>query len=658
MTDSEEVSRRIDVLGQEYRLVSEDLSRAYGQMLQLLGIGGAALAALVGFVADRNVPVVVLWVAPLVVLTIYATAIIVCFRWVSLIFQARLMSARLAELSGEHPWLFYYHKGSVSSRFQSMHEGSPKYRMAIGGMVVMPVVIYVCLVVMSCWVIYSQNHLAGFCFVLIHAALLGVLLFVTSGVLDDLPQLYHAAEARLAAGEEPSSRLGIALTIAKRQLGLILPRPVDFFGKAVLFFVPAAIVLAEHGPQSRPVIDKLFLQTSGEMPPVWAAVAFSVCWFFVQEGLVQQAKYIWNDIRDRESDREYAGKKNRAMAGTGVTSRRMVPHLVVRWAIGLALGYLLDPTLFGLLCALSLVHVLYELWIKPNGGRYPLLALVTIASGAALRAFSGMASIHDGSTLGRLSLVAVGFLFYGVGYTSAFWRIEGDYHLRKGISKVRSQSAFFGTHGRRLEMLGLGAFVVCSTILLADAVMAGATGIGVWDQGVQFLLHMGIQERSIQVGALTLTASIWIAALGAPTGSILTRCFAGRRTRWLGLGMAAIICGGALSLALSLMPSQVSTRLAVGAILVALSIVALTTYTDITYEEYMFVNLTDNLPLVSAAWSRYLLDSRPGIRLAHVIWLTLHAPAKAKDALVAEIEMRGADTRGVRGFGVGRHGDI
>ena len=95
--------------------------------------------------------------------------------------------------------------------------------------------------------------------------------------------------------------------------------------------------------------------------------------------------YIWNDIRDVESDRLHPVKKLRPIASGTLAVGVAAPLGVVLGAIGLAVAFSLRPS-FGLVAAAYVVlTAVYSLWLK----NLVLIDIFAISAGFVLRAVGG-----------------------------------------------------------------------------------------------------------------------------------------------------------------------------------------------------------------------------------------------------------------------------
>lgn len=247
----------------------------------------------------------------------------------------------------------------------------------------------------------------------------------------------------------------------------LLPRPLSLLANSIHF--AGGVLLA--GLEATAATPRLFPQ----------GAIFIFVWWIVQEALVQQAKYQWNDLRDHRRDPKLPANARRPLAGRGPSVTAYI-LLVIRWLGGVLLAAWLSPRLFWLVVTISVLQGGYEWWAKPRAARWPLLPLVFVALGAAVKLLGGLMAVGGGTAAARFWLYGVGAVGLGVIYGATLWRVEADYLQRRGLPWQRGQSAHFAAHGRFWQ--GVGAFVglAAGLLLLATA--------GAWPQRAAALLFL------------------------------------------------------------------------------------------------------------------------------------------------------------------------
>lgn len=239
---------------------------------------------------------------------------------------------------------------------------------------------------------------------------------------------------------------------------LLLPRPLDFLGKAPIFLAGWLIALGEW---------KL---VPPHAPPGMREFAFALTWFLIQEGLVQQAKYMWNDMRDYGRDQIIPANQTRFIA-----AHKQRPSTLLLWAtllrvlFGLVLALWLSPQLFSLSLSIILLQMIYEWWAKPNAATAPLLSLAVVALGSVTRFLGGAFAAGWPVAEYRLWLYAAVFFAVGAAYAAVLWHSEAHYLQTHHILWQRGQSAYFLLNGARWIHGSMGSAAVICGLLCFDA---------------------------------------------------------------------------------------------------------------------------------------------------------------------------------------------
>ncbi len=128
------------------------------------------------------------------------------------------------------------------------------------------------------------------------------------------------------------------------------------------------------------VFDRQLTNVEGLLQTILAVVIFS---------FLSSSIYIFNDIADREADRNHPTKRNRPIASgkvpvkvAAITALLLIPGTLIP-------AYFLSPA-FGLICTVYLIlNLLYSKWLK----HIPLIDVMILASGYVLRVAAGVTLI-------------------------------------------------------------------------------------------------------------------------------------------------------------------------------------------------------------------------------------------------------------------------
>ncbi len=239
----------------------------------------------------------------------------------------------------------------------------------------------------------------------------------------------------------------------RRSLSMLLPRPHSFLANGAIFAAGLLFAWLEGFHSDRAI-----------GLPLWL---FVLLWFIVQELLVQQAKYMWNDIRDHERDQHVPANKVRPLARQPLT--KLAPTIMAgRWLAGVAIAIWLSPVLLALVLIITGLQVVYELWAKPHAGERPLLPLYVIGAGMVMKGIGG--ALAMGGPVGEQRLWLYGLVLFATGIVvgSSFWRTEAVYFSKMKLVRPRGQSAYYAASGLLWLKAGTAVTIAGCTILIFD----------------------------------------------------------------------------------------------------------------------------------------------------------------------------------------------
>lgn len=95
--------------------------------------------------------------------------------------------------------------------------------------------------------------------------------------------------------------------------------------------------------------------------------------------------YMFNDLLDREQDRNHPRKKKRPLAAGAIGTLPVIISMLLLAGAALAGGYLLAPVLTGIIAIYLFLNLLYSVWLK----HVPYLDMVIVSTGFVLRVLAG-----------------------------------------------------------------------------------------------------------------------------------------------------------------------------------------------------------------------------------------------------------------------------
>lgn len=507
----------IQALLKNYELVWNRIENSSNRILQVVGVGFTLLGLLTGYILNRPPLPIISWIAPMVFLPLFAYIIYSIYTTTASLWNARFLSQRINYLLKEKAFIRHL-PDSPEARFFSTKRGSWKFGLMYVIIFLTSGLLFVILSIDSFMVIYTKaNHLQGILFVLVYAFAVTLLFVSCIGFLSDLPNAFQDVLRQYPHGEPipidrqlegqlPLSGTG-SIPIHTQRIGtkfrkvlaFLLPRTWDFIAKGFFFLfglgaafiivgIPTGtiaglpynhlqlinalfgthlVISAYHGRKQTPY----FGWTSFSTVPLWAIYTLGLIYFFVEEVLLQQAKYIWDDMRDLKRDKALLHNEGRAITAGLISIRSAIWQIVGRLLLALILGYFLGGV--ALVCVFLLIvchQIVYNLWAKPHAirnkarGKHQLTILFVLSFNVFLRFLAGVVAII-GFQLYPLPIPIILlfgiFYFYSFGVLAAFWKIEADHYG----TNWRPQSEYFQQRGVYCQHIGLILALLLSCVL-------------------------------------------------------------------------------------------------------------------------------------------------------------------------------------------------
>lgn len=624
-------------LMQEYDSLSKNVDSAMAQLSSLVTVLITAIATIFSSTSLIRFDLTGLMLVPITVMIVSGIILHLFVRWSAFAMQARLVSARISQITHLPRTDLFYHRDSPASRFQSLRKSSA-YKSFVLILFSMVIVMVVFLNINFTLRIYQTHHLYGLLYGIFISAIMLFFLFAIYSAMTDLPRMYDQAIAQSKAQADSPVSFRISKPAADF---LLLPRPGDFVTKTWLFAAGVAAGLWIGGwVYNNRIADLFVVNDYNAARSKWMIFAFAVCWFLVQELIIQQAKYAWNDLRDLNQDANVPGKKERAITHGAHNPALVAGMVIVRFALGLLLGYLLDARLFAILLIILIVQIFYELWVKPNAARAPAVASVVIALGSAIRFISGALAVSDHVAL-PITLLTGFFFFFGLGYIAKYWLIEAEYNQKNGLKyPPRPQSDFFVRHGLRWQHYGFIGMLLFAVLFWVERYLyieRGLDGLawlktaapGLGREPLSFLLSL--LASLLLVGALS-------ALLYKPLSGAL---LALNRIKILPLLMAAVVVAG---LALARINPQITPVYAlVGLALMLIAVLILVSYENMTYEQYLMVHMRANARYIAQLWFVYLFSASSKLTFKSLVLLSGLLMNESFDEVLKKLQAKGVD---------------
>jgi hypothetical protein len=635
-------NKTLSLLLDEYERSARFVSETDNKVVQFLGAGLAVFTLGASYVlaSPKNWSIELAWLAPFLFILFLGFVLYLYYNGMANMWTCRVLTARINSMLSE-PILIRFDRNLPEGMFFSSRRGSPKVRalyfVLIGGMSALFL-----FVLISCGKqVYQSSQLAGNLFVLVYGVLIFIELVSLEGIFVDLPSIYNEYIKQMdKLRKMPNSIEFSKFHRTHRQSNMlikIIPRPWDIFGKSHnywLGFILAYITLGIN-PSKIPLIDTLFSNSTrwhsmGDVPD-WAIWAYGIVVFFVHEFVLQQAKLLWDDIRDVDRDKKLLHNKGRAIATGAISVKSAVFHVTLRWILAMVLGYALGglPLTLGFL-AISLHQMIYVIWAKPKAQDHPVLVLFTVSFNIALRMLVGVIAVSGEMWPAVLTVILfIALYFQSFGGMSTQWRLEAEYTRKPdGTSSIRPQSNYFMRYGYAIQRYGLILAVIISAAPLIQSYIVDLCGFSLFPASSSWCNAQRWLSNP-QLGAVEalLAISIPICLLAAlapkhrdesrrnPISRLLIKIV--RRIRGV-FGPLLFIAGFVLILLSTIYSRTDLFFFGIGSVNMAFVV----TFEGMTYDEWTFENVRKRIPMIKMGWYAYLFKPIEGLGLKELFILT------------------------------------
>jgi hypothetical protein len=635
--------RFLQVLLDDYKRISEAEVRQIEIIAQVLGIGIPILGAYLGFslnsAANQNVnnnPLTQFhWALPLPIVIYCVYLIILLYSYEGKYWACRVLSTRINQMLPETA-LILYSRNYPHTKFFSTQNGSIKYRVLYFLAFISVVFLYIGITTFSFLEIYSESHFQGFLFITIYFLLPALLFYTLSGVLSDFPNmLFRFSKVITERHRIPNEDEALQIhTPGKSFISLfywLFPRPWNLIGNGILGywggFVVALAVKAWVLDLARlDILNRLFssgaIWTDIRQVSAGAVWGFGFLIFIVEEGMLQQAKYLWNDIRDYQYDKNSSASlpinRNRAVAAGAMSIPIAKRQMLLRGALAFVLGYLLGGPSMLLVFVVIIIHqILYMFFFKPRDNRYPLLSFFFMALNIPLRFWAGVVAVTGSNwTDPNLALYFVIFYFLSLGTLASMWNIDAEYKKMKSTLEKESRHGYFYDRGKPWSDRGLYSLLVVTLFVFYNPTLL----TGLYDN----IRRLFIQSNAVS-GLLTVAFILVVIAATIIPVIILYRFLnpivrlLQQITRKIRAILSPVVTIALIISAVSFFCEMYSERLAL--VMLVFTVNTILTYQDMTFKDY-FSEQLKKLPLLLACWNTYLFHPEQGMTFRKLIKIT------------------------------------
>ncbi len=415
--DKKPDSLRLNTLLQEYLARNEQKQDSYRLIIQVAGIAVALFVGVAAYVLPNigTIHEAVCWLLPTAFVIPYAIVLQLLFGLIFMSYYLRDLEDAISNITKLS--LFNFQLAETRGLW-SPRTGNRGFWVVQSLIIAAATTIYFCLV----WIGYSGLHnetpavpmarIIGF---LVFQGLLTAAMF--SALIQVNTSTIHKQYRRWIQTSPDTTIETPRFSVLHLLYYALLPRLSDLIFKGTIFlFVLLLTAFA------------LNVKFSTEL--IWSTVIVFLCFEF----LAKQATYIWNDIRDIETDSLHPHKKGRFLAKSkDINLGKFLFIFRACLAFGLSITLAVLQGLWWLPLLIGLTYMaqfLYDWWAKSDAVRRLCLTALRYGERAAVPALLIMwyQGTYDFFLLVLVILWTIAFAFV---FLSEYWWAENDYKLRK-----------------------------------------------------------------------------------------------------------------------------------------------------------------------------------------------------------------------------------
>ena len=208
--------------------------------------------------------------------------------------------------------------------------------------------------------------------------------------------------------------------------------------------------------------------------------------FMIGALAMRGAGCTYNDIVDRDLDRQVARTRSRPIPSGQVTTRQAAVFLVAQCLVGLAVLLCFNGFAIATGFASLVVVAIYPFMKRITSWPQAVLGLAFAWGG-----LMGWA-VTFGSLAPPALLLYAGTVFWTMGYDTIYAIQDFD---DDGIAGIRSTARLFGDSSR----LAIGLFYALAVVAIGGAVMTANLGLAAWLGVAAFAAHLGWQVHKVRL---------------------------------------------------------------------------------------------------------------------------------------------------------------
>jgi 4-hydroxybenzoate polyprenyltransferase len=177
---------------------------------------------------------------------------------------------------------------------------------------------------------------------------------------------------------------------------------------------------------------------------------------FISFSFISSAIYIFNDIRDIESDRTHPVKKMRPLAAGKISLSTSIIVMICSFIIGMSTAYYLGRNVMLLLLLYIAINIAYTLILK----KYSIMDIAIISSGFIIRLFVGAETSQTQLSMWIILMTFLLTFFLGLGK-------RRDEIVVNDIDRINTRKSINGYNKQFID----SAMMIMSSVIIITYIM-------------------------------------------------------------------------------------------------------------------------------------------------------------------------------------------
>ncbi len=448
----------------EYQVLVNRIENFDNRILQFTGGGLTVLATLFAFVVTEGktkVEPLVLFFSPIFFYVFYWYLFNLFYHLMQSVGQATYVTSIVNEIMGKETFIAFNNKLLIS-RITNPKDGSVKFRILFG-ILIASLILVLFLYVLYCFsIIFTKSNFLGSIFLLKEFITFAITYYIFIGIYSDTQSISREfidnlnSKAKISkhlAREEVFGNLSKEL---KKIFFIIFPRPKDIIFKGSFFWYGFFISAASVNPSYSFLSVINFFQISNldfsgqkinldsfYIEPI-TLFFVGIVYFVFEECILQQAKLLWDDIRDSFIDKNLPNNQFRAIQMEFLSEKTAINHVIIRLIMSFTFCIVIKNYTLLIVFLLIIFHqAIYVFFVKHLPKEHSIFKLLFVSLNTPLRFLTGLAAFNENILTLNFAIVSLILCwFISMASMSKFYSLE-SIELTIKNKKLRIHGDYF-----------------------------------------------------------------------------------------------------------------------------------------------------------------------------------------------------------------------